>query len=446
MRSKDPRIVSLRAVRKATHLSGKVARKSASILERVEHKTSRVIINKAGSITGEENISINHFMHHTFPYLAPVHPALPEVGQKPSVTVFAFLDPKGFYGGIATLLLVAAELANKLGYDLRVAQTTGYSKKTDVLKFLSANGIEVSPDRYSTLDLSLRTPDHFAYLPLHPDDVMVVSAWWDAQVAAQLPLKNKFVYLIQDYEPIFYNNSDAQCFADQTYYTNKFIPLCNTELLYDFFAEQGYDYIKQTATWFEPAPAPRVSSNSPTKSSASTKKLFLYGRPSVHRNLFFSAVKALDLAFSSNESLRTGGWQIFCAGQADIPSIKLSSGHVIKNLGKMNLDEYYSFAASIDVAVSPMLAPHPNYPTLELASLGAMVVSTKYKTKQDLSRYSSNILMAEPTVEDMAQKIVDACSTSNTTRQANAASTNIGSDWAKNLDKPLDAVLKKLQV
>jgi hypothetical protein len=339
---------------------------------------------------------------------------------------------------------VSASLANKLGYDYRVVQTNGFEKNQTVLEFLGNNNIVIERNRFKTLDVSYRSPHRHAYLPLHPEDVVVVSAWWDAHTASQLPLSKKFVYMIQDYEPIFYSNSDSQVMAEQTYHGDNFIPLCNTELLYQFFGDKGgYDYIKDNAAYFEPAVGKQLMRN-PNDKPKRARRMFLYGRPSVARNLFYTAVEAINIAMA-NEALAKDKWEIFCAGQSDIPSIKLSTGHVIKNLGKMKLDAYYKFARDIDVTVSPMLAPHPNYPTLELASLGSMVVTTKYETKQNLDRYCKNILMAEPTAEDIAKQIVAAAAVDNKTRQNNLESANIGTNWAAALNEPLNKIARQLK-
>lgn len=437
--NKKPDIIALRVLRKASHLTNKAAKKSSHFMERVEGKTTRILINKTGAPNAQESIGIDEVVYHTFPEITPVHPALPSLGQKPSVTVFAFLDPRGFYGGIATLLCVGAALANKLGYDFRVAQTTGFSKSTDVLDFLQSKGIPIEKSRFSTIDLSRRSTMNFGYLPLHKDDVLVVSAWWDAYIASQLPLSKKFVYLIQDYEPIFYNNSDRSVLAEQTYHSKKFIPIINTEILYKFFVDKEFTYIEKNATWFEPAPAPPIKPLPASKREKSSRTLFLYGRPNVHRNLFFSAIRALDIAMQ-DERMKGSTWELFSAGTADVPSIKLTSGHVIKNLGKMDIKDYYEFARSVDVALSPMLAPHPNYPTLEFASLGASVVSTKWETKKDLSFYSPNIFMAEPTAESMAEKIIEAALLSNTKKTHNLTLTKISSDWSHSLEVPINEV------
>ena len=443
MKKHSPRIIGLRAIRKTSHVSKRVSQRVSGLLQKVENRTTRLIVSGTGSPDGSPSVNLSELIHAHYPQVTPLHPALPLVGQRPSVTVFAFLDSRGFYGGIATLLIVAASLAKKLDYDLRIVQTTGYSKTNTVIDYLNRNDIDFPESRFSTFDASKRSPFEFSYLPIHPDDVVMVSAWWDAQVASQLPLKKKFIYLIQDFEPIFYNNSDDYLFANQTYFSEKFVPICNTELLYSFFKAKKYQYITDNAVWFEPAPAPKVKAKSPRRGDKKT--LFLYGRPSVHRNLFFTALQALDKAFSDPRLAgQIGEWQLFCAGQNDIPSTRLSGGLTVKNLGKMSLDDYYSFASTVDVALSPMLAPHPNYPTLELASLGSIVVSTKYETKQDLSRYSKNILMAEPTIEDVARKIIDAVLFDKKTREQNVESNNIAGNWTVALKQPIEDLAKKL--
>lgn len=434
-------VTALRVLRKGSHIAGKVFNKSGRILRKVEDKTTRIIINKTGSPDGRGSVGVNSLIYRTYPQIIPVHPALPVIGQRPSITVFAFLDPRGFYGGIATLLCVAAEMAIQKGYDLRIAQTTGYSAQADVLGFLESKGFSLPKDRYSTIDLSKRTVDNFGYLPLHEDDILVVSAWWDAHIAEQLPLKNKFLYLIQDFEPIFYNNSDLSVLADQTYVSEKFIPLLNTEILYRFFEKNGYTYIAKNATWFEPAPAPQADAS--IKKDKNTKTIFIYGRPHVHRNLYYNALKALDLALQ-DEKTEGINYKLYSAGAADIPSVKLTSGHVVTNLGKMKMDDYYKFAQTIDVAISPMLAPHPNYPTLELASLGAAVVSTSWRTKQDLSYYSPNILMAQPSPEAMSEKIIEAILMPEDEKQKNKKQNHIDSDWPKALSQPVKKALNKI--
>ena len=184
--------------------------------------------------------------------------------------------------------------------------------------------------------------------------------------------------------------------------------------------------------------AATTKSNIKVKKS-NTKILFLYARPNVDRNLFINGMRALDLAFQ-DEVMKKDKWLLFSAGTTGVPSVKLTSGHIIKNLGKMDISDYYKFARTVDLALSPMLAPHPNYPTLEFASLGAIVVSTKWKTKQNLDYYSPNILMAEPTAEDMAVKIIEASQISSLEKNKNLATNHINSEWPLALEKAINQV------
>lgn len=429
---------TLRAIRKTSHITKKVGQKGVNFLGKVENKATFLINN---GIIGD-SVKVDDVFYSKYPHLTPIYPSLPELGQKPSVTVLAFLHPAGFFGGIATLLFTAAKLANELNYDLRVVQTTGYSDKVDVVKFLNDNGIDFSKDRYSTINLSNRSNYNYGYLPLHPDDVVMVSAWWDARIASELPLKNKFVYLIQDFEPIFYNNSDAFTLSDETYKTEKFLPITNTEILLDYFKQNGYDYIAKNAVFFEPAPSPNVKLKEFSKNNKN-KRIFLYGRPNVDRNMFYTAIKALDLAVN-DERLADYNIEIFSAGSSEVPNIELSNGSKIKNQGKMPLDEYYKFVQTVDVAVSPMLAPHPNYPTLEFSSIGATVVTTKWETKQNLDRYSKNIFMCEPTISDMANKIVEAIIKPTDEVSKDAKNNNLNTDWNIALEKPIKELTKKI--
>jgi hypothetical protein len=261
--SKKPDIIALRALRKASHISRKATTKGSHFFGRVENKATRIIVDKTGAMDGGESIGFDDFVFKSFPQITPVHPALPLIN----------------------------------------------------------NGIDIAPSRFSTVNLSNRTPYNYAYLPLHEDDVVVVSAWWDAHVASKLPLSKKYLYLIQDYEPIFYNNGDAQQFAESTYHNDNFIPLCNTKLMKDFFNAGKYKYIHENANYFEPAVGKENTAN--VKKNGK-KKMFLYGRPSVHRNMFFSALKAIDKAFS-DERLNVQDWEIYCAGQGNVPNAGTSS-------------------------------------------------------------------------------------------------------------------------
>lgn len=318
----------------------------------------------------------------------------------------------------------------------------GQVTESDLRQFYRDNGISFN-QQIEFSDLSPRTYNNYGYIDLHPDDIFICSAWWDAYLLERLPLVKKFIYLIQDYEPIFYNNSDMQILAEDTYHSEKFIPVCNTELMLDFMATHNYTYIAKNGLFFEPAVNIGKRLGIGDSKTDSKKRLFVYGRPSVERNLFFTALKALDEIFTE-QALDPAEWECFMAGQDGINDILLESGQIVKNLGKMDINEYYNFAKTIDLGVSLMLAPHPSYPPLELSSLGSVVISTKYETKTSLNRYNNNLLLCDPSVSSVKATILKGAKIDHKTRMNNAKSTTLESDWNKALGNTVAKVLKHL--
>ena len=368
-------------------------------------------------------------------------PAMPAVGSKPSVTLFVpSLQKSSFFGGTTTALVVAAKLAIKSKRQLRIVQTVKTGSSDDLSQCLVAEGIDTSDLNIKVISVADREYNIYGYIPMHPNDIFIASAWWDAHIINQLPVE-KFIYLVQDFEPIFYNNSDMYALAEETYRSNKIIPICNTKLMFEFMREKDYPaFQKKTSYYFEPAVS-RIDSGKLTKKDpGERKRFFLYGRPNVHRNLFFSALDAINRSIAMGY-IDAKQYEFFMAGQNNLPDISLSSGVKIKNLGKMNMKEYIDFSKSIDVALSPMMAPHPNYPTLEFASIGTSVITTKYANKKSLSNYSENIYMSETNAESIANAIKLAASKSYTDKIRSLDNNSILGDWDTSLDNIIDKLL-----
>ncbi len=437
---------TLRAARKGAHVSTKVLHKALSITTRVENKAVKVLNGSDYSMKVNGVAPLEKIYYNSLPYITPLNPSLPAIGSKGSVVLLLpTLDNKSFYGGTATALVVAGMVALQSKKKLKVIQTIKTGKGGDLSAFFKREGLTISNEDISVISVADRRYNFYGYLSIHADDIHIASAWWDAHLLSQLPLPRKFIYLVQDFEPIFYNNSDLYVLAENTYKQDSFVPLCNTELMADFMKERSYcGALKQGAQWFEPAVS-RVKSGIVKESQASKKRrLFLYGRPDVHRNLFFTALESIDYAFKA-EFLEKDSWECFMAGQDNLPDIQLpSGGPKIINKGKMDMEEYIAFSKTIDLALSPMMAPHPNYPTLEFASTGSAVVTTRYANKQSLDHYSKNIIMCDITVESMAGAIKEAASMNYELRMRNMKSNSLNSDWKLSLNKPLRAVLKAL--
>lgn len=435
---------SIRAARKTAYLSNRALRKGVNFTSKVEDKATRMLDGVDYSMKVNDTLPLEKIYYGSIPYTLPIHASMPAVGSKPTVTLLIpSLDGGSFFGGTATALVVAAKFAQAMDRKLRIIQTLKTGTPESLVSFFDREGITITDDDIQVISVADRAYDRYGYISTHKEDLFIASAWWDAYNLSRMPLQQKFIYLVQDFEPIFYNNSDMYVLAESTYKTDKFIPLCNTKLMADFMVGRGYPAFAKPLS-FEPAVS-RVKSGKVQKKSAGEKKvLFLYGRPNVHRNMFFTALQAIDHAFKAG-FIEPNEWECYMAGQDNIPDITLSSGAVVHNKGKMSMDDYVAFSKTVDIAISPMMAPHPNYPTLEFASIGSTVVTTKYANKQRLTKYSKNIIMSDLDVESMAGAINLAAKMPDTQRDANLKTTKINSEWGDSLDTPIKKALATLK-
>ena len=438
---------AIRAIRKGAHLNNKGLHRVLGFTTKVEGKATRILDGTDYSVKPSSSVPFEKVYYNTLEYITPLNPAMPAVGSKPTVTLLLpTLDDGSFFGGTATALVVAAKLAKRQKRKLRIVQTLKTGHVESLVPFFEREGVPMKDEDIKIISVADRAYNRYGYISMLPDDTFIASAWWDAYLLSQLPLTKKFIYLIQDFEPIFYNNGDKYILAESTYKTDKFVPLCNTRLMYDFMSDRSYPAFngRSKAFFFEPAVSRLSTGAVKPKQSAQKKRLFLYGRPNVHRNLFFTALESIDYAFKEG-FLERDEWECYMAGQNNLPDIDLPSRMSVKNLGKMTMDEYVAFSKTVDLAVSPMMAPHPNYPTLEFSSIGTAVVTTKYANKQSLENYSKNIVMSDTGVESLAGAIRQAASLTEDVREKNLKDNGISDSWDQSLDTVISDVLKSLE-
>lgn len=442
---KNPKQLSLRVIRKAAHLNNRGMGRALGFTAKVENKISRILDGTDYSVKPSFSIPFEKIYYNNLEHITPLNPAMPAVGSKPTVTLLVpTIDSGSFFGGTATALVVAAKLAKNQKRKLRIVQTVKTGHVDSLVPFFEREGVPMKQQDIKIISVADRAYNRYGYLSMLPDDIFIASAWWDAYLLAQLPLTRKFIYLIQDFEPIFYNNSDQYLLAESTYKTDKFVPLCNTKLMHEFMTDRAYPAFKHSSSYFfEPAVSRAMSGLVEQKTSAQKKRLFLYGRPNVHRNLFFTTLESIEYAFKAG-FLNPNEWECFMAGQDNLPDIDLPSRVKIKNLGKMTMEQYVEFSKSVDLAISPMMAPHPNYPTLEFASIGSAVVTTKYANKKSLDNYSKNIVISDIGVESLAGAIKQAAKISPAERAKNLSTTNILDSWDNALDSVIDDVIADL--
>lgn len=427
-------------IHKAFQLNKKVLQKAIHISEIADKKLSKPR-NPASPHNLSHTVGLQAFCNSFAYEVRPLN--LVDTKRKQAYVNFLVptFDEAGVFGGIATATRIAALVAEKKNLPLRVICIDRPGSIAYLNNFLTSIGAsEISKNQL--VDLSSRHKDSSQTIDFYKEDLNIATAWWTAHILNELDLRKKYIYIIQDYEPIFYNLGDLYAYAEATYETSNFVPICNTKLLYDYLVVKGHENIKRNKIFFEPAVDRELFK--PNNISKDKKRLFIYGRPTTQRNLMVHALRLLEDATVVGV-LVSEEWDVYIAGDDSAPNIEIMPGVVAKNMGKMSISDYASLAGTIDIAISLMLAPHPSYPPLELACSGAAVVTNSYGIKKDLSFYSKNLFVADLNQKSLLETLKKARDLSKESRYLNAERSTLAKNWSEALDGPVAKLLKQVE-
>lgn len=285
-------------------------------------------------------------------------------------------------------------------------------------------------------------------LRLSPDDRFVATTWWTAHIAHRLAAQSggaRFLYMIQEYEPLTVPPGAWADLAEQSYeFPHE--ALFSTEILRDFFAERGIGVFGQGGEEGAPSPLSFRNAITPVRAPSAAemaarpgRKLLLYGRPEAHaaRNLYDTAIDGLRRAIA--DSAFGAEWEFFGIGSTSAARrVDLGSGRQLELLPRTGQDEYGRFLAGHDLGIALMEAPHPSLVPIEMASAGMIVVTTTYgetKTAERLEAISPNLIPAEPSAEAVAEAIGRAAARSGAF-EARVAGAAV--DWPRDWDVALD--------
>ena len=288
-------------------------------------------------------------------------------------------------------------------------------------------------------------------LRLSPDDRFIATTWWTAHIAHRLAAQTgaeRFLYMIQEYEPLTVPDGAWTDLAEESYdFPHE--ALFSTEILRDFFAERKLGVFagerpegaaeplafRNAITPVEPPAAGDLAGRVP-------RRVLLYGRPEAHaaRNLYDVAIEALRRAIA--DGAFDGDWEFHGIGSTGAArQVDLGGGRRLELSPRTGQDEYGRFLAGHDLGIALMDAPHPSLVPIEMASAGMVVVTTTHgdtKTAERLGRISPNLIAAAPEAGAVAEALGRAAGRADEyeARVAGAA-VDWPSDWNDALDDEL---------
>ena len=327
-------------------------------------------------------------------------------GTPALVILVPTLNPSEIFAGIVTALDIGCGLAAR-GLPVRLVATDLPVSSMDASRrFIEGR---IAPGDVGAVDrIGLDCGVTSGTLAFHPDDHFLASAWWTAHLADRL-LSNGFRtrgfhYLLQDYEPNFYAWGPE--FADAAAsYGLAFTPIFNTTTLRDYFALQGHAFATPDSLSFQPAIDIAHYAEGARPARSARRRLAVYGRPAVPRNMFPTALEALN-QFLATEKLTPDQIELVSVGMLH-ERVSLTGGHALESLGKLPLHDYPAWLRTVDIGLSLMLSPHPSHPPLEMAASGVRVVTNRFANK-DLGRLTPAILSLPGTPQGIAQGLSQA--------------------------------------
>jgi len=268
-------------------------------------------------------------------------------------------------------------------------------------------------------EILLRT-DPARPIAFHPDDRLIAYSWDTARIAHGFGqrLGRPFIFFIQEYEAIFHPH-DSIFFLIKDTYSLPHFAIFNSRLLQDYFrrhrlgvfgpGEQAGD--RNSVAFAHALCAVRTPSVE-EMAARQTRRLLAYTRPEAHagRNLFEIVLMALNQAIEEGV-FDAGEWSFHGIGTLALDgSYRLSGGHALEMLPRMDIESYARKLAEYDVGVCLMLAPHPSVPPFEMAAAGLCTVTTGFDNRpaETMRAISRNLIAADHSVASVVAALREA--------------------------------------
>jgi glycosyltransferase involved in cell wall biosynthesis len=370
--------------------------------------------------------------------IAPLELAVTDEGPQRVNLLIPTIDLEHFFGGYIAKLNLARRLAER-GARVRVVTVDpvgvlprSWKQRVESYSGLAGvfDGVEVAFGREST-GLEVTRSDRF-----------IATTWWTAHIARHAVRSlggERFLYLIQEYEPFTFPMGTYAALAAESY-RFPHTALFSTELLRDYFRRHGLGvYAAGQAAGDERSAAFQNAITAVEPPSAaelagrSRRSLLFYARPEPHasRNMFELGVLALSRAVE--EGAFEGDWDLHGIGTVESGGrAGLGSGATLHLLPRREQAAYAGLLRDHDVGLALMYTPHPSLVPIEMASAGMLTVTNSFenKTPEAMSEISTNLITAEPTVEAIADGLREAAAgAGDAERRVRGSRVNWSRDW-----------------
>ncbi|MCW6529346.1 hypothetical protein NED98_03710 [Sphingomonas sp. MMSM20] len=343
-----------------------------------------------------------------------LHDYAPIADQNPHLRltlVIPTIDPALTFGGVTTGVDIFLGCARQLGADVRIiVDDFGGNNARRPMIDKAARGWNINPAAIEIAARHKQVPE----IAVRRNEIFFTFNWWTTNnTRALVQFQRRYfalpqrplVYLIQEYEPLFYPFSTTHMYARAAYDSREETwAVCNSSYLDTYLELLGHRFARRFV--FEPrlteALAPFLDGPKPPKS----KTILVYGRPMTKRNCFPAVVAGLRHWAVHNPQF--ADWEVLSAGAAHDP-ISLGDGRKLIPLGKLSLEDYAGRLLSAGVGLSLMASAHPSYPPLEMAHFGLRTITNSFTCKDMAPAHGNFLSIPDIFPETIANALALAC-------------------------------------
>jgi glycosyltransferase involved in cell wall biosynthesis len=382
--------------------------------------------------------------------IAPLRWRLAEDAPRRINLLIPTMDTRHFFGGYIAKLNLARRLI-EMGERVRVVTVdpSGPLPREWRQELGRYSGLQGLFDR-----LEIVFGRESAGIEVSPADGFIATTWWTAHIAQQaieIVDAERFLYLVQEYEPFTFPMGTFAALAEQSY-TFAHFALFSSELLRGYFRRHaigvyaaGPQSGDECSVAFQNA-ITRVPRPSESELAArTTRRLLFYARPEPHaaRNMYELGLLALSQAVA--DGAFQDGWELHGIGTVQgAKRISLGAGATLELLPRSDQSSYSTVLGQHDVGLALMYTPHPSLVPIEMASAGMLTVTNRFenKTPEAMASISSNLITVEPTVDGISRGLRDAAaSVSDYGRRSAGSEVSWCRDWSTALPDELVARL-----
>lgn len=378
--------------------------------QKIKQKIKEIICSKSPgfSCPQDKEVSIS------IPEITPLGVDFNSSKYKRLNLVVPSINKQHVFGGISTAITLFEKLLETLPDDFHARVIiTDAAIESPIDNFNNYSVSSLGKRNDSKLQVVVCNDRYGKKLSVVQSDIFLTTAWWTTHITQhiihtqqkQFNITYPLIYLIQDFEPCFYNWSARYALADATYKSSiNTIAIINSKELSTYMQNNNYNFYKKF--YFLPQMNTKLKEFWSKENTAVKKKqLIVYGRPSVERNLFPILLETLKIWVMKQPDISE--WTVLSLGEKH-DDIDLGNGTKLISKGKLTLEEYATTLLESSLGLSLMLSPHPSYPPLEMAYFGALTITNAYANK-DLSMMHENLISVKIcSPEEVASKLLEA--------------------------------------